>query len=562
MPPRLPPNFYKTVGKLPTNILAKNTPTHAGVAKDKVKRSVGNAPVIHVPGVGTVTINNKSATVVPPTIEQSAEANPSDSVAQRSDILCRSDAPVLKKAKKASLELAIAAATTAESRTAALEDFEFDKVANSARAARASIWHTWVRMHQAWFGDTVSVLPLTVSKIKAVAALFKAGNYTSFANYASRAKAEHVDQFHVHAVPWTEELTVEIKGALRSITRGRGPSKQSCPIDLGKIIKLGNIEAPVVDEGPIGMSDLMIIGTFFMARELELSCAKCSHLFIDVIVSEVTWNMPVAKNDMSALGTYRTWGCLCGTAVKVGCPFHAALRQLDRVRAIASDSSASLSDLPLFPDKAGQVVTKARVVASITKVMENAGQPTKDSMDRPLYGGHSLRTGGAVLLASLGIDTTRIEAMARWNSPMLLYYIRSAPLKSITCEYKLLADAQRTSGTGASSSSTAHSLDKLGKVVVDFVRRLDSAEEARQVCIDRIDALEAKASRNQFILNCTSGVWHFTRDHCAGKHCYTACGWQYTGLQFDVRASLPEGLKHKAVCGTCLPATRLLEMMD
>jgi len=271
--------------------------------------------------------------------------------------------------------------------------------------------------------------------------------------------------------------------------------------------------------------------------------------------------MPVAKNDMLALGTYRTWGCLCGTAIKVGCPFHATLRQLDRVRAIAREKSAALGDLPLFPDVAGQVVSKVRVVASITKVMEEAGQPTKDSMGRPLFGGHSLRTGGAVQLAAMGIDTTRIEAMARWNSPMLLYYIRSAPIKSITCEYKVLAEAKSSSSVRP-SASTAQSLDKLGKVVLEFVSRLDKAEEARQACIDRIDALEAGASRNQFILNWSSGVWHFTRDHCAGKLCYTACGWQYTGLQFEVRATLPEGLKHKAVCGTCLPATRLLESMD
>ena len=525
------------------------------------RMSDGCAPVIHVPGVGNVLINNKSS--ASSSAVETCVIPLGDSSAEDAGIIVsgRADAPVLKKAKKASIDLAIAAAATTESRIAALDDFEFDKVANSARAARISIWNTWIRMHRAWFGEAVPVLPLTVCKIKAVAALFKAGNYTAFANYASRAKAEHIEQFHVHAVPWSEELTCEIKGALRSVTRGRGPSKQSCPVDLGKIGKLGNLEAPVVDGGPIGICDLMIIGSFFMARELEIACAKCGHIFIDAIESEVTWNMPVAKNDMLALGTYRTWGCLCGTAVKVGCPFHATLRQLDRVRAIAREKNTALCDLPLFPDLAGQVVTKVRVVASITKVMENAGQPIKDSMGRPLYGGHSLRTGGAVQLAAMGIDTTRIEAMARWNSPMLLYYIRSAPIKSITCEYKVLADA-KSSSAGRPSASTAQSMDKLSKVVLEFVRRLDKAEESRQECVDRIDALEAGASRNQFILNWSSGVWHFTRDHCAGKLCYTACGWQYTGLQFEVRATLPEGLKHKAVCGTCLPATRLLESMD
>ena len=61
----------------------------------------------------------------------------------------------------------------------------------------------------------------------------------------------------------------------------------------------------------------------------------------------------------------------------------------------------------------------------------------------------------------------------------------------------------------------------------------------------------------------TKCVLHFlSGGTSAGKLCYTACGWQCTGLQFEVRATLPEGLKHRAMCGTCLPVTRLLEIMD
>lgn len=82
----------------------------------------------------------------------------------------------------------------------------------------------------------------------------------------------------------------------------------------------------------------------------------------------------------------------------------------------------------------GDIASKASVVSRMEALVTQCGLPIRDALDRPLYGGHSLRIGGAVLLASLGLDTTRIEAMARWNSPMLLYYIRSSPLKSITRE--------------------------------------------------------------------------------------------------------------------------------
>ncbi len=88
----------------------------------------------------------------------------------------RGDAPAVKRARKASLPDALTAAASQASRDDALDDLEYDKVANSSRAARQSTWLTWGRMHQSWFGTTVPVLPLSVSKIRAVAAMFKAGH--------------------------------------------------------------------------------------------------------------------------------------------------------------------------------------------------------------------------------------------------------------------------------------------------------------------------------------------------------------------------------------------------
>ena len=403
------------------------------------------------------------------------------------------------------------------------------------------------------------MLPLNVWKIKAVAAMFKAGHYTSFSNYASRAKTEHIDQFHVHGVPWSEELTVELKGGLRSITRGKGPAKQSFPVDLLKVIKCGVSDAPTVDGGPVGMTDLLIIGTYFMARELEIACARCGHFSVDVLAAEVTWNMPVTKNDTQALGTHRTWGCLCNVLLNLGCPFHAALRQLERVRAIASEDSRELAAMPFFPDIAGQVVAKHLVVSSLNKVMQMCGLPLQDALGRPMYGGHSMRTGGAVLLFGMGVDTTRIEAMARWNSPMLLYYIRSAPLKSITAEFKKLVQSR---GSGLESSfSSSQPPRSVARAVHELSAKLDKAVAIIEDRDARMSALEATQSPVQYIRNCASDVWHFTRAHRAGQLCYTACGWQYTGMHFDVMCELPNIANHKQFCGTCLPAHRLRAMM-
>ena len=468
---------------------------------------------------------------------------------------------MLKKARKASVEQALLTCRSDESKQVALDELEFDKVANSARAARASTWATWCRMHRAWFSDRLPVLPLTVQKIKAVASMFKAGHYTSFSNYASRAKAEHIEQFHAHGVAWSDELAVELKSSLRSIVRGKGPSKQSHPIDLGKVLTLEIIHDAIVDGGPVGMTDLLTLGTYFMARELEVACAKCSHIHLDLLAAEVTWNMPVSKNDVQAIGTHRTWGCLCAAATTMGCPFHAALRQFERVRSIALELDLSVASLPFFPDNGGNVVSKAIMVASITEAMNLCGLPLKDGLGRPMYGGHSMRTGGAVLLSAMGLDTARIEAMARWNSPMLLYYIRSAPLKSITNEFKLLA-ASRSSPSASSSRPDSSGDKKLFKVIADLAARLDKADSIKELYENRLVTLEASAAPVRFIMNCASRMWHISRDHIAGKSCYTACGWQYTGLHFEASLELPENSSHKVICGTCMPAERLLASLD
>lgn len=441
---------------------------------------------------------------------------------------------------------ALFAAESAENKRAALNELEFDKVANSARASKASTWATWQRMHRAWFGDSLPPLPLTAEKIRAVAAMFKAGHYASFANYSSRAKAEHIVQAAVHKAPWTEELAFELRAAQRSISRGVGPSKQSFPIDLCKVVKLDVGDEPAVMGGPIGPVDFAIICTFFLARELELACAKIGNFHIDANELEVTWNLPVSKNDVEALGTHRTWGCICSTSKEVGCPFHAAARQMERARACCSEVGGVADGFPMFPTAMAGIATKAAVVATIEELAARCGLPTRDSLDRPLYGGHSLRTGGAVLLASLGLDTTRIEAMARWNSPMLLYYIRSAPLKSITGEVgKLLLAKDRSAK--ATSGGDNLSCAALTKAITDLGARLDGALEAMSEREQRVAALEAITAPSQFIFNRTSKVWHQTREHRAGQVCYTSCGWTYTGLQFEVAHALPATVPHKFI---------------
>ena len=119
----------------------------------------------------------------------------------------------------------MAAASSASSRSDALARLDADASASSAKASLKSTWKSWETIHHTWFGLSVPTTPLTVEKIKAVAAAMKAGGYASFANYGSRAKAEHISTFGLHGHPWSEELRFELAKANRSVTRGIGPGR-------------------------------------------------------------------------------------------------------------------------------------------------------------------------------------------------------------------------------------------------------------------------------------------------------------------------------------------------
>lgn len=190
-----------------------------------------------------------------------------------------------------------------------------------------------------------------------------------------------------------------------------GPSKQSLPLDIAKVLKLEPVEGALVPGGPIGALDFTIVGTFFPTRELELACARVGHFYIDESAQEVTWNLPVSKNDVEVFGTHRTRGCIYGTSTEVGCPYHAAHRQLARARSCCGAAGGVETSFLFFPTLEGGRASKASVVSMIEALVTQCGLPIRDALDRPLYGGHSLRSGGAVLLESLGLGTTRIEAM-------------------------------------------------------------------------------------------------------------------------------------------------------
>ena len=472
----------------------------------------------------------------------SGSANPtSDSFTSQRPL-----APLVIKSTRASSADALNVLASEDSKRQARMQFEMDKSANSSRVTYASLWATWQKFHFEWFGRDTPVLPLTTEKISGVATLFKAGRYSSFPNYSSRAKAEHISNFDLHHSPWTEELSTAIRDATRSVQRGLGSARQSQPLDLQRVHRLQLDAEPITAEGPTSPSHFATMGIFFMTREIEIACAASTDINIDTDRKEVSWCLPVSKTDPRAIGTTRTWGCVCGGNRAIACPYHSALYQRDQLGVIAVRSGLVVDSLPLFPTYSGQGISKVAAVETITKLAALAGDRTHDDLGRPLYGGHSLRTGGAVTLAGLGVDLTKIQCMARWQSPMLLRYAKLAPLRTLTEEYRQLA---KNEDAKHNTAMLDEKLSALQTVVKKLLCRLDD--------IDKTNALSSRGrnkSNDLFIRNAASGCWHASTVHNVSTGAgLTICGWNYgsnNSLTSDQIVGDPEVLSY---CSKCLP---------
>ena len=58
---------------------------------------------------------------------------------------------------------------------------------------------------------------------------------------------------------------------------------------------------------PVGWANLLVVGTFFVMREIEIAFAKVAHITINHEARKVTLLLPVSKKDPRALGCERSW---------------------------------------------------------------------------------------------------------------------------------------------------------------------------------------------------------------------------------------------------------------
>ena len=224
--------------------------------------------------------------------------------------------------------------------------------------------------------------PPTEEKIRALGAALKYCGYRSAPTYLSI--------YRVHAERAGHDLSGSLKRALadaaRSCDRGLGGPAKALPLPFDYLGTVSGDRAPCVREGPIGMRNLVVAGSWFLCREIELSLASVAHVEFDRRGDQVRahWRLPVSKTDQRGLGVARLHLCSCGNGEpSPACVVHALWDQrLHLQRAFPARFSGPpneyglrkpMDDLPLFPTERGLVAPKHAVVDTIREAARQLG---------------------------------------------------------------------------------------------------------------------------------------------------------------------------------------------
>ena len=331
----------------------------------------------------------------------------------------RWDAPVTRARQRASLSLALEAATP-NNRKRALDELDTAFLAATTRPAVDSRVRVYETICRAW---DVPCWPVTYESLRCFSASLKRGHYRSAALYFS---AVFGHQMRVLTMPVDEFCKQAAKSFVRSVTRGMGPAQLKDSFDIRLLARVAvppSIEAfdPATPEH---VRDVAILASWFMLREIEVAAARCSHLRLsDTAVSLM---IPVHKTDQMGSLTTRSLQCACRVRAHDLCPFHAAGRHLRRVQ--AQDNFEQPVAHPLVPDAQGRTMTKADMIDMFRLVIGATGEtlerPDERDVSVPRFGGHVFRQ----FLSRQHIPVSTIQLLGRWTSSAIERYLQAAPL--------------------------------------------------------------------------------------------------------------------------------------
>ena len=475
-------------------------------------------------------------------------------------VMKRQDHPVLWQPNsdvgvRASFTLALQAAAPNQ-RKRALEELERDVIAHSTKPAQDSRIRTFfLALCTAW---EVAAFPLTPECVRAVGASLKAGAYRSPQLYFQAAINHQVRRYGMPVEPYLRAI---IKDVNRSIKRGLGPAKLKTGFNVYAI-------AALVDQDDMDsfsfqkishMADLIILGSWFMMRELEISSARDSYLRLDG--NEVTMLIPLHKTCTQTSLTTRTLACACSVKMSPLCPWHAAERHL--VRLSQHPAKRPGSYFPLFPGEDGQVISKHKTNIHLRAALTTAGISTTmtdaNGYVHELFGGHSLRVSGAQFLAAAGVQLSLIQLLGRWSSTAVERYTQQAALtvvpqvpsqvlggsKGFQMDVPSRAIVNPTSGSATPAGAAPTTPSGVAVKLVKDDGRVQQIQKQLASLQISVDALKAsiKAPDETLIVRPRRHVVHKgVTDEQANTPQFwrTQCGWAYgVSSFFRVQAIAP-----------------------
>ena len=294
-----------------------------------------------------------------------------------------------------------------------------------------------------------------------------------------------------------------------------------------------------------------------MLREIELACARFSHMFLDREQRVVCLELPCSKTDPTAIGCSRSWGCICTGKVEEEddpCPYCTAVFHEDRLRLQFGKGAKEVmpADLPLFPTIEGRTVYKEAVVKTIEAMAQQLGEPLADPWGRRRYGGHSMRVSGAKWLAAIGVEVPKIQTLARWSSDVVLRYLGEAHIGAIAGDVRRARTARKAvDGVDYSSfdkelanADTVNVQEVIREFKQEFQDSIAAVEERVAAQIGSLPSPAQAAPELNTVINEKNGVAHVIDGSLAASAATwrARCGWSFgrtRHFRFVGKDSLP-----------------------
>jgi hypothetical protein len=324
-----------------------------------------------------------------------------------------------------------------------------DAFAASSKNARDQKVKSWIDIATA--AGYQEPLRLTPDKVHTVSGILRDAGYRSTSGYLSIAKQEHTARYG----DLDDQTLQAITRASRAARRGLGPAKHTRELPFKRLPEIPPwFMAGRIVGAPLQCRSALIIGSWYLMREIELAAASRSDITLVERDQVVELYLPTQKTDAEGAGCTRRLMCTCQVDKDL-CPFHTIKSQVQWL----DEHFPPNLDPPLFPaDLQGNRQTKAGFTAIVQEVCVLLGLPTATKSGASMVTGHVCRKTGAIYLAAAGVDVWRIQLHARWGSSTVLLYIEEAPTHMMA-----------TLSVEATSSPTLQTMLKRLTVVKDKV---------------------------------------------------------------------------------------------